>query len=203
MRTFKHVSTLTHGHIAGKRGVRIQPGSVLFSLLLVSHNVECDASLLSAIRNGPTWRGRKQSLGPRYFFLGVGFQGKERGDIRASSVLRGYRQFKLPRQSLLHDFGGKRPRLCVTTQKMTPQAGQNRVKILTFMFNFILNSDELQKRTPFQLNTSGNQECKSRSSTLEMLTGMYDTRSELYSFSQRMFFGWEDVGHLGNNLNKF
>ena len=177
-----------------------EPGSVLFSLLLVSHEVKCEASLFNDIRNGPMLRGRHQSAGPRYFFLGIGFKEETSRDFSKSPDIVNYMQFKLPKRTLDDEFGGKQPKLCLTTQKMTPQTGRNRVKILTFMFNFILNSDQLQRRTPFQLSTSGNQECRSRGNTLEMLTRMYDTSSELYSFSQEVFSGREEAGYLGNKL---
>ena len=168
-----------------------EPGSVLFSLLLVSHDVKCEASLFNDIRNGP-----------RFFFLGIGFKEEELRDFSNSPdiVRQADRQFRLPKRTLDDEFGGKQPKLCLTTQKMTPQTGRNRVKILTFMFNFILNSDKLQRRTPFQLSTSGNQECRSRGNTLEMLTRMYDTSSELFSFSQELFSGREEAGYLGNKL---
>ena len=145
----------------------IQADSVLFSLLLVSSEVKCDASLFNTIRNRPVRRGSQQSAGARYFFLGVGY--KEGRSGKASTDMVSYRRFQLPRRTLANEFGGKKPKLCVTTQKMTPKTGRNRVKILTFMFNFILNSDKLQRRSLKELNTSGNQECRSRSSTLEML----------------------------------
>ena len=140
-------------------------------------------------------------MGQRFFFLGLGFQDAELEDTKKNQdIRRNVLKFHVPKQTILHEFGGKRPKVCITTQKMTSTTGRNRVKILTFIFNFILNSDNLQRRSPFQLNTSGNQECRSRSSTLEMLTRMYDATGTKYSFLSEHFWGNEQAGYLGKQF---
>ena len=177
------------------------PGSVLFSILLVSPDADCDSSLINTISYRPAHSRGRQSLGPRFFFLGLGFQDAELEDTKKNQDIgRNVLKFHVPKQTILHEFGGKRPKVCITTQKMTSTAGRNRVRILTFIFNFILNSDNLQRRSPLQLNTNGNQECRSRSSTLEMLTRMYDTTGSKYSFLSEHFWGNEQAGYLGKQF---
>lgn len=178
-----------------------QSASVLFSILLVSHDVNCDATLFEAIRYGRAQMGRRQSNLPRYFFLGVGYQAGSLRSFRRSREARRYHQFKVPRQTFAKDFGGRQPQICLSTQKMTNSTGSSRVQTLTFMFNFVLTSDGLQKRSAGQLSTSGNQECRSSGATLEMVAGMHDTRSQLYSFTQDRFSGTELDGFIGKTVS--
>ena len=78
----QHQHHTSSSFVAGGVGALIpqsRSGSVLFSLLLVSHDVKCDASLFKRIQNTQTQRRRQQSSRPRFFFLGVGYDDRASG----------------------------------------------------------------------------------------------------------------------------